>query len=171
MLMVMMHMALGMSCPGFELTDWKRPWCWARVRAGGEGEDRGWDGWMAPPTRWTWVWASSRRWWWTGRPGELQSMGSQRVRQDWATELTEHPARKWPPYTPHVSTSFWPSFSLKYQSKQRSLPTPLEVFQCLLSRSHLERTQVFKISMRESIKGLFFSIINELQKGFPHVRI
>ena len=53
----------------------------------GEGDDRGWDGWMASPTRWTWVWASYGNWWWTGRPGVLQSMGSQRVRHDWATEL------------------------------------------------------------------------------------
>ena len=70
-----------------ELTHWKRPWCWARLKAGGEGDDRGWDGWMASPTRWTWVWASSRNWWWTGKPGMLQSMGSQRVGHDWATEL------------------------------------------------------------------------------------
>ena len=68
-----------------ELTHWKRPWCWERLRAGGEGDDRGWDGWMASPTWWTWVWASSRSWWWTGRPGLLQSMGSQRVGQDWVT--------------------------------------------------------------------------------------
>ena len=53
----------------------------------GEGDNRGWDGWMASPTWGTWVWASSGCWWWTGRPGVLQSMGSQRVRQDWATEL------------------------------------------------------------------------------------
>ena len=58
-----------------------------RLKAGGEGDDRGWDGWMASPTQWTWVWASSRSWWWTGRPGVLQSMGSQRVGHDWATEL------------------------------------------------------------------------------------
>ena len=70
-----------------ELTHWKRPWCWERLKAGGEGDDRGWDGWMASPTQWTWVWASSKSWWWTGKPGMLQSMGSQRVRQDWATEL------------------------------------------------------------------------------------
>ena len=62
---------------------WKRAWYWERLTAG-EGGDRGRDGWMASPTRWTWVWASSGRWWWTGRPGVLQSMGSQRVRQDWA---------------------------------------------------------------------------------------
>ena len=53
----------------------------------GEGDDRGWDGWMASRTRWTWVWVNSRRWWWTGRPGMLQFMGSQRVGHDWATEL------------------------------------------------------------------------------------
>ena len=66
-----------------ELTHWKRPWCWERLKAGEEGEDRGWDGWMASPTQWTWVWASFGSWWWTGRPGVLQSMGSQRVRYDW----------------------------------------------------------------------------------------
>ena len=64
----------------------KRPWCWGRLKAGGEGDDRGWDGWMASPTWWTWVWVNSRRWWWTGRPGVLQSMGLQRVGHDWATE-------------------------------------------------------------------------------------
>jgi len=53
----------------------------------GEGDDRGWDGWMASPTRWTWVWVNSRSWWWTGRPGVLQFMGSQRVRHNWVTEL------------------------------------------------------------------------------------
>ena len=70
-----------------ELTHLKRPWCWERLKAGGEGNDRGWDGWMASPTQWTWVWVNSRSWWWTGRPGVLQSMGSQRIRHDWVTEL------------------------------------------------------------------------------------
>ena len=72
---------------GHRLTAWKRPWCWERLKAGGEGDDRGWDGWMASPTQWTWVWASSRSWWWTGKPGVLQSMGSQRVGHDWPAEL------------------------------------------------------------------------------------
>ena len=53
----------------------------------GEGDGRGWDGWMASPTQWTWVWVNSGSWWWTGRPGMLQSMGSQRVGHDWTTEL------------------------------------------------------------------------------------
>ena len=73
----------------WRLTHWKRPWCWERLRAGREGVDREWDGWMASPTQWTWVWASSGSWWWTGRPGVLQSMGWQRVGHYWATELTE----------------------------------------------------------------------------------
>ena len=70
-----------------ELTRWKRPWCWERWKTGGEGDDRGWDGWMASPTQWTWVWVDSGNWWWTRRPGMLQSMGSQRVGQDWETDL------------------------------------------------------------------------------------
>ena len=65
----------------------KRPWCWERLRAGGGGDDRGWDSWMPSPTQWTWVWANSGSWWRTGRPGVLWFMGSQRVRHDWATEL------------------------------------------------------------------------------------
>ena len=70
-----------------ELTHQKRPWCWGRLKAGGQGEDRKWDGWMASPTRWTWICASSRNWWWSGKPGVLQSMGSQRVGHNWVTEL------------------------------------------------------------------------------------
>ena len=65
----------------------ERLWCWKRLRAGGEGVTREWDGWMASLTQWTWVWVDSGSWWWTGRPGVLRFMGSQRVRHDWATEL------------------------------------------------------------------------------------
>ena len=70
-----------------ELTHLRRPWCWERLRAGGEGDDRVWDGWMASLTQWTWVWVDSSSWWWTGRPGVLWFMGSQRVGHDWVTEL------------------------------------------------------------------------------------
>ena len=76
---------LATSCE--ELTHWKRPWCWEGSGAGGEGDDRGWDGWMVSLIQWIWVWVNSRGWWWTGRPGMLWFMGSQRVRHDWATEL------------------------------------------------------------------------------------
>ena len=68
-------------------THWKSPWCWERLKARGEAGDRGWDAWMASLIRWTWVWVSSRSWWWTGKHGILQSLGSQRVGHDWATEL------------------------------------------------------------------------------------
>ena len=76
---------LATSCE--ELTHWERLWCWEGLGAGGEGDNRGWDGWMASQIRWTWVWVNCRRWWWTGRPGMLRFMGSQRVGHDWATEL------------------------------------------------------------------------------------
>ena len=66
---------------------WKRFWCWEGLRAGGEGDNRGWDGWMASPILWTWVWVNSGSWWWTGRPGVLWFMGLQRVRHGWMTEL------------------------------------------------------------------------------------
>ena len=61
--------------------------CWEGLGAGGEGDDRGWDGWMASPTWWMWVWVNSGSWWWTGRPGMLWFLESQRVGHDWATEL------------------------------------------------------------------------------------
>ena len=70
-----------------ELTHWKRLWCWEGLGAGGEGDDWGWDGWMASLTWWAWVWVNSGSWWWTGRPGVLWFMGSKRVRHDWVTEL------------------------------------------------------------------------------------
>ena len=65
----------------------ERHWCWEGLKAGGEGDDGGCNGWMASPTQWTWVWVSCRSWWWTGRPGVLQSLGSQKVGHNWATEL------------------------------------------------------------------------------------
>ena len=76
---------LATSCK--ELTHWKRPWCWEGLGAGGEGGNRGWDGWMASPTLWAWVGVNSGSLWWTGRPGVLWFMGLQRVGHDWETEL------------------------------------------------------------------------------------
>ena len=73
--------------------------------AGGEGDDRGWDGWMASPTQWTWVWVNSRSWWWTGRPGVLRFMGSQRVGHDWTTELN---------WTEETNSGFKNQLHLKY---------------------------------------------------------
>ena len=73
--------------PMRRLTHLKRLWCWDKLKAGGEGDDRRWDGWMVSLTQWTWVWVNSTSWRWTGRPGVLQSMGLQRVGHDWVTEL------------------------------------------------------------------------------------
>ena len=70
-----------------ELTHWKRPWCWERLRAGGEGDNKGWDGQMASPTRWTWIWVNSGSWWWTGKPGVLRFIGSQSW--IWLSDWTE----------------------------------------------------------------------------------
>ena len=81
-----------------ELTQWKRPWCWARLKAGEEGDNRGWDGWMASPTQWTWVWVDFGSWWWTGKPGVLQSMGSQSW--TWLSYCTEL-------ILTYISSLFW----------------------------------------------------------------
>ena len=75
---------LATSCK--ELIHWKRLWCWEGLGAGGEGDDRRWDGWMASLTWWTWAWVNSSSWWWTGRPGVLRFLGLQRVGHDWVTE-------------------------------------------------------------------------------------
>jgi len=94
---------LATSCE--ELTHWKRLWSWEGLRAGGEGDDRGWDGWMASLTRWTWVWVNSGSWWWTGRPGVLRFVRSQRFRHDWATELNWVPnSQSFPSPTPSPLT-------------------------------------------------------------------
>ena len=79
-----------------ELTHYKRPWCWERLKAGEEGDERGWDGLMASSTQWTWIGSSSRRWWWTGKPGVLQSMGLQRVKLDRVTEQQQQSQQGFP---------------------------------------------------------------------------
>ena len=96
---------LATSCE--ELTHWKRPWYWEGLGAGGNRDDRGWDGWMASPPWWTWVWVNSGSWWWTGRPGMVRFMGSQRVAQDWVTELI----RWWKIGSPYSSDLFFSSSS------------------------------------------------------------
>ena len=86
----------------------KRLWCWEGLGAGGEGDDRGWEGWMASLTQWTWVWVNFGRWWWTGRPGVLRFMGSQRLRHDWATELN------WSFHTNYLISLFWCSMHFNF---------------------------------------------------------
>ena len=89
-----------------ELTHWQRSWCWEGLGAGGEGDDRRWDGWMASPTQWTWVWVNSGSWWWTVKPDMLRFVGLQRVGHDWVTELN---------WTLHAGRIF-SSFVMKYQA-------------------------------------------------------
>ena len=87
--------ALATLCK--EFTNWKRRWCWEGLGAGAEVDDRGWDGWMASPARWTWLWINSGSWWWTGTPDILRFVGSQSVGHDWATELSFVIVGLWPP--------------------------------------------------------------------------
>ena len=86
-----------------------RFWCWEGLGAGGEGDDRGWDGWMASLTRWMWVWVNSGSWWWTGRPGVLRFTGSKRVGHDWVTELhwTEHVNLWYFSFYFHLTHFYW----------------------------------------------------------------
>ena len=97
-----------------ELTHWKRPWCWEGLGAGGEGDDRGWDDWLASPTRWTWVWVDSGSWCWTGRPVVLRFMGLQRGGYDWATELNW---TDWCDSNPVVQGSTVLTGKFKYKNK------------------------------------------------------
>ena len=92
---LMLKLKLQLATWYAELTHLKRPWCLERLRAGGEGDDRGWDGWMASPTQWTWVWVDSGSWWWTGRPGMSQVMRWQRVGHEWATEVNWTEFKLW----------------------------------------------------------------------------
>ena len=109
-----------------EPTHWKRHWCWERLKAGGEGDDRGGDGWMASPTQWTRAWANSRRWWRSGKPDVLQSMESQRV--DTAEWLNNNSMSKVAGPTPAPLTPFPTTLP---QPTQAENPTLTEAFQFL----------------------------------------
>ena len=93
-----------------------RLWCWEGLGAGEEGDDRGWDGWMASLTRWTWVWVNSGSWWSTGRPGVLCFMGSQRVGHYWVTELSWTESTKY--RNPHAGIKCEVSYCFSFVEKQ-----------------------------------------------------
>ena len=98
-----------------ELTHWKRPWCWERLRPGGEGVDRGWDGWMASLTQWTWIWENSGRWWRTGKP-VTPIHGVTKSWTWWATEQKQCPER----WCPSTRASGWNQWKV-YQRLQKHL--------------------------------------------------
>ena len=117
-----------------ELTHWERPWCWERLRAGGEGGNRGWDSRMAPPDQWTWVWANSGRWWETGRPDVLRSMGSQTVGHDlWLNNNI---------WNQNILISVHILFSMSATSYTRCLKLPLYFIPC----SHLQLLYTWSIA-------------------------
>ena len=131
-------------------TDWKRPWGWERLMAGGEGDDRGGDGWLASSTRRTWVWVSSRRWWWTGRPGMLQSMGLKRVRSDWTTEQQQQnlpsPHKYWLLFLPvALQYLFFPSCA-SYLTSAQALANILFTYPqklCIIWTNHFQSWHYF----------------------------
>ena len=99
-----------------QLIHWKRPWCWERSRVGGEGDDRGWDGWMASPTQWAWIWVDSRSWWWAGRAVCCGPWGHKELDQlsDW-TELNKP--------EPLARTNMWPAQPKEPERKELLPPT------------------------------------------------
>ena len=102
---------------------WKRPWCWETLKARGGGDDRAWHGWMASLTQWTWAWTSSRRWWKTGKPNVLQSMGSQRVRHVWATNNNniDRNLALWKCFFNSLEVIFLLNVLFKMENKRREL--------------------------------------------------
>ena len=117
-----------LATPCEVLTHWKRAWCWEGLGAEGEGDNRGWDSWMASPTRWAWVWVNSGSWWWTGRPGVLWFMRSQRVRHDWV---------KWLNWLTDWLTGITACYSRYLLTSYFCIPVPYDekiIFFCVSSR-------------------------------------
>ena len=121
-----------------ELTHLKRPWYWERFREGGEGDGRGWDGWMASLTQWTWVWVNSGSWWWIGKPGMLQSMGSQRVGLNWMTELNS--CLLWRNVRSFADFLIWSSVHLLFSSVQFSHSVMLDSLRLTAHQASLSVT-------------------------------
>ena len=113
---------------------WKDPECWERMKVGGEGDNRGWDGWMASPTQWTWVWVNSGGWWWIGRAGVLQSTELQRVGHDWATELNWLINTKLCDHGAHLCCFHWISSILQTLTVclvlSRCLKSMCQIYEC-----------------------------------------
>ena len=166
-----------------ELTHWKRPWCWQRLKAGGEGDNRGWNGWMVLPTRWTWVWVNSGSWRWTGRPGVLQSMALQRVRHDWATE--QNWTGGWKQQQSILSQFWWPEGQTRAMLPLKTLEENLSSFlpSCCYLPEILDLPWLVAVSLQSlplSLHGSFpvFTLIKipiiqfrTLNAGWLHLEI
>ena len=128
-----------------EPTHLKRPWCLERLRAGGEGYNRGWDGWMASPTQWTWVWVNYGSRWWTERPGVLQSMWLPRVRHNWVTELN------WTSFTSYIALLPLSSIYYKWilESKFKGRRIRLYLWRCVKAS--------VKLKVKVAIQSMEFS--------------
>ena len=135
----------------------KRPRCWERLRAGGEGDDRGWDGWMASPTQWTWVGVDSGSWWWTGRLVLLRFMGSQRVGHDWVTEL-----------------NFFPPTVISTQSQRPPLQSKVSWFLCYLTlttKTTPLSSRLFMLCIMLPLNTLYSLFVTgeEVRGGIKHI--
>ena len=163
----------------------EKTWCWEGLGAGGDGNDRGWDGWMASPTQWTWVWVDPRSWWWTGRPGVLQSMGSQRVRHDW-TEQKTHCIKilqskcKTNKQTKNKNTTPPPTMlKASREKKDGNLQkSPHSTISRFLSRNstclektgwHTQNTEIWKVSANNTTFSRVILQIWRRKKVFPRV--
>ena len=147
---------LATSCK--EFAHWKRPWFWEGLGAGGEGDDRGWDGWMESLSWWTWVWVNSGSWWWTGRPGVLWFTGSQRFGHDWATELNWTDGVHYSVYHIRFNTdSFITMFSFPIVSLWLWIFQSSSLFPYMMGRVTLTRklAKFLKIKRSEFIQNLF----------------
>ena len=137
-----------------ELPHWKRPCCWERLKSGGEGDNRRWDGWRASPTRWTWVWASYGSWWRTGKPGILQSIGSQRIRHNWTTELNWiETLTMWLNYSESVKVGPNPIWRCLYMKSNFGHTKGLQWFRCtteLPKWGYSNKTAIYKLNREAS---------------------
>ena len=107
---------------------------------GGEGDDRGWDSWMASQPQWTWVWVNSGIWWRARKPGVVQSVGSQRVRQDWATELN------WECHSQLMLSRLWPP---SWEARRS-----LILLRWKIGRKRRRKSNPFKVENRAEDKDL-----------------
>ena len=150
----------------------QRPWFWERLKTGGEGDDRGWDGWMASPTRWTWVWVNSRSWWWTGGPGMLQSMGSKRwdttEQLNWTERGFKSQSGKWFWYHFYpCETSFHTSDSCSTSMKQSSIRNNWFLVQSFLENGEGNGNQLCYSCLENSMdRGPWRAIIRGVTKSW-----